>query len=203
MSEETQTLTEALTSLGLTPAQIHEAEIDEERSWGILFWLREQSGVTNPAGLFLTKLRSGWTAPNPQAWRGTTPGKGPDYPTLLRCAQALVTNTGHEYREEELLEELRRLEHTTQIGNGATLTGKDRDRLLREAAKMRENHELGQEQRDQDAQHETLRYYTDQIRQGKINRRNLRGILPQLQHILTVDQAEALRALTAEGTTRA
>jgi len=198
MSEETQTLTEALTSLGLTPAQIHEAEIDEERSWGILFWLREQSGVTNPAGLFLTKLRSGWTAPDPQAWRGNTPGKGPDYPTLLRCTQALVTNTGHEYWPEDLEEELDRISRLAQVGNGATLTAKDRNRLLREAAKMRENHELGQEQRDQNAQHETLRYYTDQIRQGKINRRNLKGILPRLKHILTVDQADALRALTAE-----
>jgi len=203
VTESTLTLTETLASLGLTPKQIAELEEDDERAWGWILWLREQAGITNPAGLLIAKYRTGSTAPDAQAWRGNTPGRGPDYPTLLRCAQALVTNTGHEYREEELLEELRRLEHTTQIGNGATLTGKDRDRLLREAAKMRENHELGQEQRDQDAQHETLRYYTDQIRQGKINRRNLRGILPQLQHILTVDQAEALRALTAEGTTRA
>src|SRR3989304_3864736 len=122
MSEETQTLTEALTSLGLTPAQIHEAEIDEERSWGILFWLREQSGGPTPAARSPTNHRPGWTAPAPKAWRGNTPGKGPACPTLLRCTQALVTNTGHEYWPEDLEEELDRISRLAQVGNGATPT---------------------------------------------------------------------------------
>ena len=138
--EPTLTLTETLASLGLTPKQISELEEDDERAWGWILWLREQAGITNPTGLLIAKYRSGATAPDAQAWRGTTPGKGPDYPTLLRCAQALVTNTGHEYWSEDLKGEFDRIGRLPQVGNGATLTDKDRNRLLREATKMRENH---------------------------------------------------------------
>jgi hypothetical protein len=160
------TLTENLASLGLTPPQISELEADDERAWGWLLWLREQAGVTNPAGLLLAKFRSGLGAPDPSAWRGNGPTHpGPNYQALLRACENLVRHTGHEYEEAALAGETYTVngEETSapglfdelgrhpRVGNGATLTDADKQRLLRAAAKMRADLEPERQRRDEDA----------------------------------------------------
>ena len=135
------TLTEAMASLGFTPAQMAELEADDERAWGWILWARGETKLKNPAGMILTKFRSGADAPDPNAWRGEKSHRGPDYPALLRCAEALVRSTGHEYREEDLAAELERLGGMARVGNGATLTDKDLRRLLAESTARRKRWE--------------------------------------------------------------
>lgn len=129
----TTDLTTTLASLGLTPRQTAELAEDPERAWGWITWLREQPGVTNPAGLLLAKYRTGDPAPDPAAWRNDTPTANPA--ALHRAAESLVRHTGHQYRPEDIDDELDQLER--RIGHGATLTAKERARLHHLADRLR------------------------------------------------------------------
>ena len=211
--EQTMTLTEAMASLGFTPTQMAELEADDERAWGWILWAREETKLKNPAGMILTKFRSGADAPDPNAWRGDAKaGRGPDYPTLLRCAEALVRHTGHEYRsgeelyvddvriDDDLEAEFARLGANARVGNGATLTDADRNRLLRTAAVMRERHEAGAEDRLEREKAFTVTYYLRQVAERRLTREFvLSSTIPRLraQGLAAGDElAERLPQLT-------
>jgi hypothetical protein len=132
----------ACRSLGFTVPQTAELEADAERALGWISWARVQR-LSNPPATILTKFRTGDVAPDPNAWRGDEIAQkgSPDYRTLLRCCEALVRNTGHEYEDEDLLAEFDRLSGLTKVGNGAVLTDADRQRLLAQAERMRERTE--------------------------------------------------------------
>lgn len=180
---ETKTLTETLASLGLTPRQIAEFEADDERAWGWILWLREQASVANPAGLLIARFRTGQEAPDPNAWRGNAKAsRGSDYPTLLRCAEALVKNTGHEYPEEELLAEFGRLGGSARVGNGAMLTDADRGRLLRTAGVMRQRQESDAEEQAVREKAWTVTYYLRQVAERRLTREYVQRVtIPRLR----------------------
>jgi len=150
-----------LDSLNIHAATRTELLTNPDRTAGWITWLREQTGIANPAGLLIAKYRTGDHAPDPNAWRTTPSPSGPDYPKALKACEALVHHTGHEYLEHDLLEELNRICATPRIGNGATLTDNDRARLLNQAARMRERHQASEHERATTDHAQATNYYRD------------------------------------------
>lgn len=168
---EPEDLADALDSLNITGTNRTNMLADPDRATGWIIWLRDQPGVTSPAGLLVAKFKTGDWAPDPNAWRGGTATGAPDYAKALKCCEALVRHTGHEYLPEDLEAELRRVCEHPKIGNGATLTELDRRRLLNDAARMRDR----QPARDEDADiAQAVRYYVDLVRRGVVTSDGMR-----------------------------
>lgn len=155
-------LSQALDVLAPTPAQRRELLADPERAAGWVAWARHHGkGIA----AVLAQHRTGQTAPDISAWyaedgtREKTAKSGPDHSTLLRCAEGLVRNTGHELLAADVDDELDRLARHPKIGNGAQLSAVERERLHGIAAGLRARHEAGQEQRDREDAEQAAGYY--------------------------------------------
>lgn len=193
-------LEEALESLGLTQSQQRELLQDPDRTQGWVVWLREQGGVMNPAGLLISRFRSGIEPPDPNAWRGDAePAAGPNYSKLLRACEQLVEATGYEYRDEDLLEEFARIGRLAKVGNGASLTDVDRGRLLRTAATMRSRYEAGEPEREAARRRWAAQHYAERVRRGKAGR----GELEAAERVLGAGFAAEVAALVAAEQERA
>src|SRR6266542_662279 len=103
VQELSQELNVAMTSLGLTPPQQLELRDEPERALGWIRYAAAQSSLSNPPAFILARFRQGASAPDPNAWRGEEEtASGPNYSKLLRCCEALVRHTGHEYLPTDL-----------------------------------------------------------------------------------------------------
>lgn len=163
---EPDELADALESLGLTDNQRNELATDPERASSWIEWARQQSGIRNPAALILSKFRTGDWAPDPNGWRGDTAGIGPNYAKALKACEALVASCGHEYLDDALAAELDRLCGLPKVGNGATLTDADRDRLLAKATRMRDRQAKVDTSGDEMAR--TVAYYTRLVKEKRM-----------------------------------
>lgn len=127
---------ESLRVLGATPAQANELRSDQQRAEGWFEWARlNGKGI----GAVLNEYRTGLEAPDTESWYDDQPKR--KNPAKLRAAcHALVEHTGHEYLEEDLLEELHRIY--------PDLPELDEQRLLNLASQRREAWSAGQPERD-------------------------------------------------------
>lgn len=192
------TLEQALTVLAATPAQARELQADPARAQGWIDWARHHSkGI----GAVLAQYRTGETAPDIDAWYAEdgsreTPAKhGPDHPTLLRTADHLIRHTGHELLEQDIDDELDRLERHPKIGNGAQLSRPERERLHALAATLRERHQAGQPERDQHDQATIVASHLRLLAEQRVTRKHaLHTIVPRLRAAGHTQAADAIAA---------
>lgn len=177
---ETDELIEALDSLTITGTNRANLLADQDRAAGWILWLRDQTGIANPAGLLIARFRTGDWAPDPNAWRGTVATGAPDYAKALRCCEAIVRNCGHELEENGLVDEFDRLCGHPKIGAGATLTDHDRARLLHTAATMRAKQAAAPDRQPEDLAW-TVGYYTDLVRRRVLTVAQMRAMTDREQ----------------------
>jgi hypothetical protein len=166
-------LREAMGSLGLGPNQQAELAAEPDRAIGWIEWAARQR-LTNPAATVISRFRTGLEAPDPELWRGDTGTErtakaAPDYVALLRACETIVDSCGHEYREEDLVEEFEAAGRRPQLGNGAVLTDVDRQRLLRNASVRRERWDREEAERLGRECTVAVGYYLRQVREGKLS----------------------------------
>ena len=173
MNEEPHNETEeALNAYDYTPTQRNELRQNPELLIAWTEWARNKP-LRNPAGAILARYREG--QPPPEEPDLAEPPTQPDHTKLLATATRLVQNTGHEYREEELLEEITRLAKATKVGNGATLTETEERQLLNQAARMRAETDQNQAEQQQKARAFMVTRTADQLVRGTVSTHHYRN----------------------------